>query len=86
MNIYKNREHRLIKNNREDNRCRLFQIWMKLVLNNPKSPGDFRAIGVELQNREPVLRRLRETPQGYCERVHTNIGKTLSSVLSVIFY
>ena len=43
-----------------------------------------------IRQREHVLRRLRETPLSFCLRVivnefHSNLEKTTSSVLSVIF-
>ena len=54
-----------------------------------RSQEEFRAVCVELQDRESLFCRLRETPLGFFLRVivkefHPNLEKTKSSVLSVI--
>ena len=78
------------ENIRKNTRCCLFKIWLKLVHNDPEAEAkrSFAQRRISRQ-KEPVLRRLRETPLGFCLRVivkkfHPNLEKTKSSVLSFI--
>ena len=64
-----------------------FQDLDKLIHINPEAEA--QSVKNYKTDREPVLRRLRETPLGCCLRIivkqfHPNLKKTTSSVLSVI--
>ena len=79
--------HRLINNNRQNTRCNIYKIQGFFVHNNPETEP--KRSYAHAPGKEPVLRRMRVTPLGFCLRAYVNekplnLEKMINSVLSVL--